>query len=155
MSKAIEPIHMKLENGTVIRHKVVGYEGRIDGTTEIKACFTKAGHGLDKLNSKETFQYRVMVEGEALRRIAPAEDFEILEGVVDVICPSCRHSFHSKPGIGNKPGGRCQCGGWICPSCLSCQEPKPETAGSRSHSCLKQRDRKARKIAAEKRSKAG
>ena len=44
MSKAIEQIHMKLENGTVIRHKVVGYEGRIDGVTEIKACFTKAGH---------------------------------------------------------------------------------------------------------------
>jgi hypothetical protein len=113
MSKAIEQIHMKLENGTVIRHKVVGYEGRIDGVTEIKACFTKAGHVLDKLNSKETFQYRVLVEGEALRRIAPAEDFEILEGVVDVVCPTCRHSFHSKPGIGNKPGGRCQCGGWI------------------------------------------
>ena len=91
MSKAIEQIHMKLENGTVIRHKVVGYEGRIDGVTEIKACFTKAGHLLDKLNSKETFQYRVMVEGEALRRIAPAEDFEILEGVVDVVCPSCKH----------------------------------------------------------------
>jgi hypothetical protein len=155
MSKAIEQIHMKLENGTVIRHKVVGYEGRIDGTTEIKACFTKAGHVVDKLTSKETFQYRVMVEGEALRRIAPAEDFEILEGVVDVVCPSCRHAFHSKPGIGNKPGGRCQCGGWICPICLSCQEPKPESAGGRSQSCLKQRDRKARKLAAEKRSKAG
>ena len=37
MSKAIEQIHMKLENGTVIRHKVVGYEGRIDGVTEIGA----------------------------------------------------------------------------------------------------------------------
>jgi hypothetical protein len=155
MSKAIEQIHMKLENGTVIRHKVVGYEGRIDGVTEIKACFTKAGHLLDKLNSKEIFQYRVLVEGEALRRIAPAEDFEILEGAVDVVCPNCNHSFHSKPGIGNKPGGRCQCGGWICPVCLSCQEPKPETAGTRSQSCLKQRDRKARKVAAEKKSKAG
>ena len=74
MSKAIEQIHMKLENGTVIRHKVVGYEGRIDGVTEIKACFTKAGHLLDKLNSKETFQYRVMVEG---RRCAASHRLRI------------------------------------------------------------------------------
>ena len=155
MSKTIEQVHVKLENGTVIRHKIAGYEGRIDGTTEIKACFTKAGQVIDKLVSKEMFQYRVMVEGEALRRIAPAEDFEILEGVVDVICPSCRHPFHSKPGIGNKPGGRCQCGAWICPVCLSCQETKTEAANGRSQSCLKQRDRKARKLAAEKKSKAG
>lgn len=154
MSKAIAQTHMKLENGTVIRHKVVGYEGRIDGTTEIKACFTKAGQLADKVVAKELFQYRVIVEGEALRRIAPAEDFEILEGVVNVVCPTCGHAFHSKPGIGNKPAGRCQCGGWICPICLSCQDNSLEAAQGGPQSCLKQRDRKARKLAAEKKAKS-
>ena len=33
-------VEVKLENGTLIRHKVAGYEGRIDGTTEIQKCFT-------------------------------------------------------------------------------------------------------------------
>ena len=152
MSKTIDPVQSKLENGTMIRHKIAGYQGRIDGTTEIKTCFTKAGQLLDKLVSKETFQYRVNVEGEALRRIAPAEDLEIIEGAIDVVCPNCQRAFHTKPGIGNKPGGRCQCGGWICPACLSCQEKRE--AGSSTPACAKQRDRKARKIAAEKRTKA-
>lgn len=146
MSKAVGQISVKLENGTIIRHKVVGYEGRIDGTTEIKACFTKGGRLVDKLVSKETFQYRVIVEGEPLRRIAPAEDFEILEAVVNVTCPGCRHSFYSKPGHGNKPGGRCQCGAWICPICLSCEETRPEG----TQTCAKQRERKARRLAADK-----
>jgi hypothetical protein len=54
-----------------------------------------------------------------MRRIAPAEDLEILEGVTAVVCPRCRYSFRSKPGVRNKPGGRCECGGWICPACLA------------------------------------
>jgi heat shock protein HspQ len=74
----------KLQNGTVVRHKVTGYEGCIDGTTEIKALFTERGELLKKPSSKQTFQYRVMVEGESLRRIAPVEDFEILEGTVAI-----------------------------------------------------------------------
>ena len=43
MSKAIEQIHMKLENGTVIRHKVVGYEGRIDGINRDQSLLYKSG----------------------------------------------------------------------------------------------------------------
>jgi hypothetical protein len=140
---------VKLRDGTLIRHKVAGYEGRIDGTTGIKTCFTAGGELLDKVNSKQTFQYRVAVQGESMRRIAPAEDLEILEGASEVICPHCHFSFQTKPGIGDKPGGRCECGGWICPSCLDCRD-----AGEQSR-CLKQRRRLARKLALQKKSMAG
>ncbi len=136
-----------LQNGTLIRHKVTGYEGRIDGTTEIKTCFTSGGHLLDKSNTKQAFQYRVLVKGESMRRIAPAEDLEILEGAAQVICPVCHFSFRTKPGLPDKPGGRCQCGGWICPSCLSCRGTNEETAKSQQSPCLKQRKRLARKLA--------
>jgi hypothetical protein len=44
----------------------------------------------------------------------------------DVVCSRCGYSFHSKPGFGDKPGGRCQCGGWICPACLACQGTEME-----------------------------
>ena len=103
-------VEVKLEDGTLIRHKVAGYEGRIEGTTKIQSCFTLKGELLPHPNSKQLFQYRVMVEGESLRRIAPADDFEILEAVVDVICPACHVVFQSKPGLVNKPRGRCKCG---------------------------------------------
>jgi hypothetical protein len=118
MAKTLEEV--KVQDGTLIRHKVVGYEGRIEGTTEIKTCFTAAGALLPGFSSRQTFQYRVVVAGEPMRRIAPAEDLEILEGVAEVVCPHCRYSFRSKPGVGNKPGGRCEGGGWICPDCLAC-----------------------------------
>ena len=36
-------VEVKLEDGTLIRHKVAGYEGRIEGTTAIKTCFTARG----------------------------------------------------------------------------------------------------------------
>jgi hypothetical protein len=145
MSKAVEVT--KLPAGTLIRHKITGYEGRIDGITEIKACFTRAGAVVAGATPKDSFQYRVEVVGESLRRIAPAEDLEILEGVVDVVCASCGHAFQSKPGIGNKGGGHCQCGGWICPVCLSCQ--------AADDACAKQTTRKARKLAAQKKAKRG
>jgi len=135
----------KLQDGTLIRHKVAGYQGRIDGTTEIKTCFTAGGELLDKSNSKQTFQYRVAVEGESMRRIAPAEDLEILEGVTAVTCSRCHFCFQTRPGFADKPGGRCQCDGWICPSCLACQ--------ATNEACLKQRRRLARRLAVEK--KAG
>ena len=70
----------KLQDGTLIRHKVTGYEGRIEGTTQIKSCFTRGGALLAHPTTRDLFQYRVMVEGESLRRIAPAEDFEISGG---------------------------------------------------------------------------
>ena len=85
-------VEIKLQNGTLIRHKVAGYEGRIEGTTQIKSCFTRGGELLTHPTTKELFQYRIMVEGESLRRIAPAEDFEILDGVVEVICSKCHGS---------------------------------------------------------------
>ncbi len=128
MSKRIEQV--KLQDGTLIRHKVVGYEGRIDGTTEIKTCFTSGGKLLDKSNTKQIFQYRVAIAEESIRRIAPPEDLEILEGVVEVVCSRCHSSFNSKPGLVDKPGGRCQCGAWICPSCLACRSAGMEASQS-------------------------
>jgi hypothetical protein len=152
MSKTLEEV--KLQDGTLIRHKVTGYEGRIEGTTEIRSCFTAGGVLSDKSSSRQTFQYRVVVAGESMRRIAPAEDLEILEGVVEVACPNCGYSFHSKPGFGGKPGGRCECGGWICPACLACQANN-ETAKGGSPACLRQRNRQTRKTAARKKYQRG
>jgi hypothetical protein len=151
MSKTLEQV--KLQDGTLIRHKVVGYEGRIEGITEIKTCFTAGGSLLVKTNSGQTFQYRVVIAGEPMRRIAPAEDLEILEGIVEVVCPRCRYSFRNKPGLENKPGGRCQCGGWICPACLACQGIDDGTDKGVARVCLKQRGRQTRKLAARKKSR--
>lgn len=134
------PAQVKLQDGTLIRHKVTGYEGRIDGITEIKTCFTAGGELLEKSNTKQTFQYRVVIKGESMRRIAPAEDLEILEGAAKTICPHCQYSFQTKPGLTDKPGGRCVCGGWICPSCLACQDVSGQPA------CPKQRKRIAKRL---------
>jgi hypothetical protein len=151
MSKTLEEV--KLQDGTLIRHKVVGYEGRIEGTTEITTCFTAAGALLPGSTSRQRFQYRVVVAGESMRRIAPAEDLEILEGAAAVVCSHCRYSFRSKPGVGNKPGGRCECGGWICPACLACEGISDGTAKGVAPVCLKQRSRQIRKLAARKKSR--
>jgi hypothetical protein len=153
MSKALEEV--KLQDGTLIRHKVVGYEGRIEGTTGIATCFTAAGRLLPSSSSRQTFQYRVFVEGESMRRIAPAEDLEILEEVAEIVCPHCRYSFRSKPGFGNKPGGRCECGEWICPACLACQGIKAGTDERVAPACSKQRSRQIKKLAARKKSRGG
>jgi hypothetical protein len=143
----------KLQDGTLIRHKVAGYEGRIEGTTEIKSCFTVRGELLVN-PAKQLFQYRVVVKGESLRRIAPAEDLEILDGVVDVICLCCHCSFQSKPGLADKPRGRCQCGGWICPACLACQDVNGEPVKMRPSPCPKQRKRLATRLAIQKKARA-
>lgn len=139
----------KLPDGTLIRHKVAGYEGRIDGFTQIKTCFTAGGAPLDKSHTKHIFQYRVAVAGESMRRIAPAEDLEILEGVAEVVCPTCGFSFKSKPGVAGKPAGRCECGGWICPSCLDCRD------ASQQAGCAKQGKRLAKKVALQKKARGG
>src|SRR5262249_4501674 len=120
-------------------------------TTQIKSCFTAGGIAVPKFNSAAAFQYRVVVEGESIRRIAPAEDLEILEGVVEIACSSCGYSFRSKPGLQNKPGGTCECGGWICPACLACQSGTDTQKKPGHPVCLKQRSRQTRKIAARKR----
>jgi hypothetical protein len=148
MSKTLEEV--KLQDGTLIRHKVVGYEGRIEGTTGIKTCFTAAGALLSGSSSRQTFQYRVVVAGESMRRIAPAEDLDILEGVAEVVCPRCRYSFRSKPGVGNKPGGRCECGGLICPACLACQGINDGNDKGAAPVCSKQRSRQVKQLAARK-----
>jgi len=140
---------IKLQDGTLIRHKVLGYEGRIEGTTQIKKCFTAGGELLHKLNCKQTFQYRVVIEGDSTRRIAPAEDLEILEGVTGVICPHCRYSFQTRPGLVDKPRGRCKCGGWICPACLECREASAQPP------CLRQKKRLAKRLTLQNKSKAG
>ena len=139
-----KPDQVKLQDGTQVRHKVLGYEGLIEGTTRIKACFTDNGALLNKLASKQTFQYRVAVKGESTRRIAPDDDLEILELVEDVICPQCRFSFRTKPGFADKPYGHCTCGGWICPSCLHCQDESGQSP------CPNQRKRLIRKLAPRK-----
>ena len=32
---------ISLQDGTLVRHKVIGYQGTIEGKTEIKTCFTR------------------------------------------------------------------------------------------------------------------
>src|SRR5262245_65831129 len=109
---------IKLQDGTLIRHRTVGYEGQIDGTTEIKECFTSGGELLTKSTAKETFQYRIVVKGEPMRRIAPAEDLEILEAVVQIVCSACNFSFHNNPGLLDKPPPPCQSGAPTRPASL-------------------------------------
>jgi hypothetical protein len=140
---------ISLQDGTLVRHKVIGYQGTIEGKTEIKTCFTRGGSVLAIPPAKETFQYRVVVNGESMRHIAPAEDLEILDAMTEVVCFRCQYVFRTKPGVLDKAAGRCQCGGWICPACLACQTP--EAAGQSP--CLKQRKRMVKKLANEKKSK--
>ena len=146
---------IKLENGTIVRHKVAGYEGRIDGTTGIKTCFTAGGTLLEKINNKEIFQYRVAVAGESMRRVAPAEDLEILDGVLEIVCPACHYCFRSRPGVVNKAAGLCQCGGWICPACGACRPIGGEAGYSAAPPCVKQRERQIRKLAVQKKRRDG
>lgn len=73
-----------VRDGILVRHTIDGYQGCVEGTTRIKALFTDKGQPLTDARSKQTFQYRVVLEGEAVRRVAPAEDIEILEEVVGV-----------------------------------------------------------------------
>jgi hypothetical protein len=138
-----------LEDGTLVRHKVIGYQGTIEGRTEIKTCFTRGGALLPIPPAKEAFQYRVVVSGESMRHIAPAEDLEILDATAAVVCFRCHYAFRTKPGVFDKPAGRCQCGGWICPACLACQTVE----ASEKSPCLKQRKRMVKRLANEKKSK--
>jgi hypothetical protein len=139
---------VSLRDGTLVRHKMKGYEGKIEGTTAIKACFTRGGVLLDVPVSKEAFQYRVAVNGAAMRGIAPAEDLEILDAATAIVCVRCHKSFYTKPGVAGKAGGRCACGGWICPVCLGCQAE--EAANDKKTSCMNQRKRFLKKNANDK-----
>jgi hypothetical protein len=140
---------ISLQDGTLVRHKVIGYQGTIEGKTEIKTCFTRGGALLAIPPAKEAFQYRVVVSGETMRHIAPAEDLEILDAMTEVVCFRCHYAFRTKPGVVDKASGRCQCGGWICPACMACQTVEaPEQS-----QCAKQRKRMVKKLADEKKSK--
>jgi hypothetical protein len=145
---------IRLEDGTVVRHKSAGYQGLIEGTTEIKTCFTRGGAHLVMPTTKELFQYRVVVAGEPMRHIAPSEDLEILEETAAVVCFRCQTSFRSKPGIVGKAGGHCLCGGLICPSCLACQAEDVVSAKGKKTGCLQQRKRFVRKLANEKKARS-
>lgn len=153
MPTRVEPV--KLQDGMRIRHKVKGYEGQIDGTTAIKSCFTERGVLLGNRTAKQLFQYRVRVKGEILRRIAPAEDLEIVEETAIVVCPACRSTFQCKPGLADRPGGPCQCGGWICPRCLACQDTSAKAAKTGQVPCRSQRKRLVKKMAIRKKGLVG
>ena len=138
-----DQIDISLRDGTVVRHKMIGYEGKIEGTTAIKTCFTRGGILLTAPATKESFQYRVAVSGTLMRFIAPVEDLEVLDAAMSIICAGCQKTFYSRPGLVGKACGRCACGGWICPSCLGCQFES--TATERAKPCDSQRKRLLKK----------
>ena len=146
---------ISLQDGTLVRHKVIGYQGTIEGKTEIKTCFTRGGALLAIPPAKEAFQYRVVVSGETMRHIAPAEDLEILDAMTEVVCFRCHYAFRTKPGVVDKASGRCQCGGWICPNCLACEDINEEPAKSPQSRCINQGKRLARRLAIQKKATAG
>jgi hypothetical protein len=144
----VDQVEISLRDGTLVRHKKKGYEGKIEGTTSIKACFTKGGALLEVPVTKEAFQYRVVVNGESMRHVAPVEDLEILEAAESIVCVRCHKNFYAKPGVTAKAGGRCACGGWICPVCLGCQAE--EASLNKKTSCINQRKRFLKKQAGDK-----
>ena len=137
-----------LRDGTLVRHKNRGYDGKIEGTTAIKACFTRGGSAPDTPPTKEAMQYRIAVNGETMRYVAPLEDLEIIDAAAPIQCLRCQKTFISKPGFPGKACGRCSCGAWICPVCLGCQSE--EAAKNKTTACLSQRKRFLRKLANEK-----
>jgi len=142
--------------GTLVRHRVSAYVGMIDGVTAIQSCFTSRGAPMPTAASKESFQYRVLVQGEKIRRIAPVRDLEVLaEGTkLQVTCGGCRSTFSSDPRLIDKAGGLCECGGWICPDCLACQPSQDASMESSLATCPNQRKRLLKKAARQKRVKA-
>ena len=58
-----------LENDTLVKHKILGYEGLIDGQTSMKLVFT-GERGC-------AAQYRIKVLGQDKRFVAPEEDLEV------------------------------------------------------------------------------
>jgi hypothetical protein len=62
------------EDGSLVKHKILGYKGLIDGRTNMKMLFTG--------NRKCEFQYRVKVPNQDKRLIAPKEDLRMLKAPV-------------------------------------------------------------------------
>jgi len=144
----VEKIDISLRDGTLVRHKMMGYEGKIEGTTAIKTCFTRGGILLAAPITKESYQYRVVVTGATMRFIAPVDDLEILDAATAISCVRCQKSFYTRPGLVGKACGRCACGGWICPVCMGCQSE--ETAKDKQKACIHQRKRFLKKVANDK-----
>jgi hypothetical protein len=138
----------RLSDGTLVEHKVSGYRGRIDGITEIKSCFTRAGANAMPNSIKDAFQYRIAVTGEPMRHIAPAEDLNVVveEAKVNISCFKCHTVFRTNPGVANRRNGRCECGGWICPECLACDSSSAAADTNRA-GCTKQTQRMKRRHA--------
>jgi hypothetical protein len=145
-----------LSDGTLVRHRISGYVGRIQGVTAIQACFTDSGAPMTVNANKEKMQYRVFVKGEKMRRIAPQRDLEVLDATteVEVTCTSCHTKFSGTTSVNDKPGGLCECGGWICPECLLCEPSKPTRTEGASDTCPHQRKRLLKKATAEKQIKS-
>ena len=139
-----ETVDNSLRDGTLVRHKTIGYEGRIDGITAIKTCFTMDGKLLGVPTNKEAFQYRIAVSGQSMRLIAPVDDLEVLEASSEVVCVRCSRAFRTNPTAAGKARGRCTCGGWICPVCLGCQADEND---QQKKPCANQRKRLQKKLA--------
>lgn len=145
-----------LTDGTMVRHKVSGYRGLVDGTTALQNCFTSKGLTVALPGSVESFQYRIAVAGEKLRRIAPARDLEVVEvaQITEIVCVSCESTFRTRPRALNKIGGQCECGNWICPLCLTCSASNGKATKGSSAGCIQQRSRKVKAQANHKRKRA-
>lgn len=144
----MDTVNISLRDGTLVRHKTKGYEGKIEGTTAIKTCFTRGGDLLGVPSTKEAFQYRVAVSGQSMRFIAPIEDLEILDASAEIACTRCSSVFRSNPSVAGKASGRCVCGAWICPVCLGCRAD--DAANQNVKPCLSQRKRLQKKLIKEK-----
>ena len=62
------------EEGTLVKHKKLGYEGLIDGQTNLRIFFTG--------NKQVKFQYRIKLPDQDKRLIAPEEDLRKLKAPV-------------------------------------------------------------------------
>ena len=59
------------EDGSLVKHKDLGYEGLIDGRTNLKMLYTD--------NRQCEFQYRIKIPNQDKRLITPEEDLKMLK----------------------------------------------------------------------------
>ena len=62
------------EDGSLVKHRKLGYKGLIDGQTNLRLWFTG--------NKECKFQYRVKFPDQDKRLIAPEEDLKFLKAPV-------------------------------------------------------------------------
>ena len=58
------------EDNSLVRHKKLGYEGLVDGQTNLRILFTG--------DKQCEFQYRIKIPNQDKRFIAPEEDLKML-----------------------------------------------------------------------------